>query len=145
MRERAGAVAHPMSRRVQVVRLQPGAKEMPVALPSLTLHGSHLDRLLLVLLNTEGDICAGRVLQGDCILLFTSEVAAAAFADQTGVEARPPLVFSRSRQEFLLQARRSSAQGFVGALIDPNADARETAFVGFHVDRRQGGPGSPSS
>jgi hypothetical protein len=77
------------------------------------------------------------VWQGNCILLFTSPDAAAAFANWSGVEAQPPLVFSRSRSEFLLQAGRAFGRGFIGGLIDLTPDAGETEFVGFDVDRRQ--------
>jgi hypothetical protein len=99
-----------------------------------------LDRPLYYLLNADGALCVGQVWQGECVLLFTSPAAAAAFADSAGVEARPSLVFSRSRAEFLMQARRSFGQGFIGGLIDPSTQIGETAFLGFDVDRRQGGP-----
>jgi hypothetical protein len=91
-------------------------------------------------LNAQNVLCSARIYHGECVLLFTSSAAVAAFADSSGVKAGVTLVFSRSRSEFLTQADRSFGQGFIGGLIDLTAVSGHTAFVGFDVDRRQGGP-----
>jgi len=118
-------------------------EEGRVAPLTLTDPRSRLDRPLYCLLTAKDTIGAGRVWQGICVLLFTSPALVAAFADWSGVEARPPVVFSRSRPEFLRQARRSFEKGFIGGLIDPTPGTGQTAFLGFDVDRRQGNPGPP--
>jgi hypothetical protein len=95
---------------------------------------SHLCRTLYCLQTAEGAICAGRVWQGMCLLLFTSPVAASAFADMSGVEAWPPLVFSRSPSEFLTQAGRCFGRGFIGGLIDPIAGIGKTELLEFDIE-----------
>lgn len=76
-----------------------------------------------------------------CLLLFTSPAAAKEFADSTGVEAWPPLVFSRSRSEFVTQASRCFVCGFIGGLIDPGAGTGKTELLVFDVDApRDGSP-----
>jgi hypothetical protein len=101
-----------------------------------TVAGSHLNRTFYHLRTAEGVICAGQVWQGMCLLLFTSPDAAAAFVDSTAIEARPPLIFSRSRSEFLAQAGRCFGQGFIGGLIDPSTRTGQTEFLGFDVRPR---------
>lgn len=113
--------------------------EQPVTLPWRSDPQLRLDGPLYCLLDAEGALCTGQVWQGECVLLFTSPAAAAAFAVSTEVQAQSPRVFSRSRPEFLTQAGRSFEQGLIGGLIDPTARTGETAFLGFDVDRRQGG------
>jgi hypothetical protein len=129
-----------LARYTPPVRPERLPREKPVAPLRLTDPRLRLDRPLYYLLNAEGGICVGQVWQGECVLLFTSPGAAVRFAEAAGVEARPSLVFSRSRSEFLMQARRSFGEGFIGGLIDPTTETGETAFLGFDVDRRQGGP-----
>lgn len=109
----------------------------PPSLPSRAAARSQLDRPLFCLLQADGALCAAQVRQGVCVLLFTSAAAATAFADSVGIAVRPPRVFSRGRAEFLTQAGRSAREGFIGGLIDTLDGARETAFLGFDVDRRQ--------
>jgi hypothetical protein len=70
------------------------------------------------------------------LLLFTSPAAANDFADASRVETRPPLVFSRSRAEFLMQARRCFGRGFIGGLIDPVIESGNTEFLGFDAEPR---------
>jgi hypothetical protein len=130
----------PLSGETCLVRHAGVPRQQPLALLRLTDPRLRLDRPLYYLLNADGAICAGRVWQGECVLLFTSPATAARFADSAGVEAQPSHVFSRSRSEFLTQARRSFGEGFIGGLIDPTTQIGETAFLGFDVDRRQGGP-----
>ena len=98
-----------------------------------------LTRTLYHLRTAEGAVCAGRVRQGKCLLLFTSPAGAMAFAAETGVETRPPLIFSRSRAEFLAQAGRCFGQGFIGGLIDPRTGPGKTEFLGFDVEQRSRG------
>jgi hypothetical protein len=95
---------------------------------------SRLGRTLYCLQTAEGAICAGRVCQGTCLLLFTSPAAASAFADMNGVEAWPPLVFSRSPSEFWAQALRCFGRGFIGGLIDPIAEIGKTELLDFDID-----------
>jgi hypothetical protein len=87
----------------------------------------------------EGDLCAGRVWQGACLLLFTSPAAASAFADFNGVEAWPPLIFSRDLPEFLTQAGRCFGRGFIGGLIDPGTAVGKTELLVFDVNAPRGG------
>jgi hypothetical protein len=101
---------------------------------------SRLDQTLYYLVDRDGAVCAGRVRQGRCLLLFTSSATATHFADGDGIDSPAPAVFSRSRREFLTRARRSFGDGFIGGLIDPTTQPGETTFLGFDVDRRQGGP-----
>jgi len=99
-----------------------------------TISLSRLGRTLYCLQTAEGAICAGRVWQGTCLLLFTSPAAASAFADMSGVEAWPPLVFSRNPSEFWTQAVRCFGRGFIGGLIDPIAGIGKTELLEFDVD-----------
>jgi hypothetical protein len=99
-----------------------------------------LDRPLYCLLTADGAVCAGQVCEGECLLLFTSPAAASGFGEWTGIETRPPVVFSRSRAEFLAQARRSFGQSFIGGLVDPSSRLGEMVFLGFDVDPRQEDP-----
>lgn len=133
---RAVQAVHPLRRHLPCPRSAPPVAQEPLVRRLSPSRGSNLERPLYFLLNAEGTICAGRVWQGDCILLFTSDAAATAFADLEGVEVRPPLVFSHGRSEFLRQAGRSFGQGYIGGLIDPIPGTRETDFVSFDVDRR---------
>jgi hypothetical protein len=103
--------------------------------PPLTDPRLRLDRPLYYLLNARDAVCAWQVWQGECVLLFTSSNAAATFADSSGIQDRPPLVFSSSRSEFLTRAGRYFEQGFIGGLIDPTVGPGQTAFVGFEVGR----------
>jgi hypothetical protein len=98
---------------------------------------SYLDRPLYLLLTAEGDVHVGQVWQGTCLLLFTSPDSAAAFVSSSDGAGRPPLVFSRSRAEFLTQAGRAFGQGYIGGLVDLMPDVVATDFVGFDIDRRQ--------
>jgi hypothetical protein len=139
-RPRLEAPVRPLFRQIHPIRRERVSCEKLVAVPTRTDPRVRLDRPLYYLLNADGGVCAGRVWQGECVLLFTSPAAAATFAGSADVEARPSLVFSRSRSEFLMQARRSFGEGFIGGLIDPTTQIGETAFLGFDVDRRQGGP-----
>jgi hypothetical protein len=140
-RPRPEAPIRPLPRRTRLVRPERVPREKPAALPTLAPTQARLDRPLYCLLTAADTICAGRVWQGRCVLLFTSPAAAIGFADWTGVDAQPPIVFSRSHSEFLTQARRSFGQGFIGGLIDPTIRLGETAFLGFDVGR----PGDPGA
>jgi hypothetical protein len=140
-RRRGGGPVRPLCRLTQLHRSEAVPEATPVALPARLIPGSHLGRTLYHLRTAEGATCAGRVWQGECLLLFTSQTAATAFVAATGLEARPPLIFSRSRSEFLTQAGRCFGQGFIGGLIDPSAGPGKTEFLGFDVEqRRRGSP-----
>jgi len=104
---------------------------VPASPPTPTFLGSHPDRTLYCLRTAEGDVCAGEVWQGTCLLLFTSPAAANAFATWAGVAARPPLVFSRCPAEFLTQAGRCFGRGFIGGLIDPGTGPGKTVLLAF--------------
>ncbi len=78
-----------------------------------------------------------RLSQGECLLLFTSLAAAAAYAAISELGIVAASVFSRTRPEFLAQASRSFGRGFIGGLIDLTVGRGGTAFVGFDIDRRQ--------
>src|SRR5215213_7459474 len=116
-RERLEATASPRRRRTRSRRSRPGAGRAATGRWSLRTPASHLGRTFYCLRTPEGDICAGRVRQGTCLLLFTSPAAASAFADFRGVEAWPPLVFSRSPSEFQTQAAQCFGRGYVGGLV----------------------------
>jgi hypothetical protein len=133
------APVSPLSRSQRRARPERALRERLAAPLRLTDPRLRLDRPLYYLLNADGTTCTGRVWQGECVLLFTSPGAAATFAGSAGVEAQPSHVFSRSRTEFLTQARRSFGEGFIGGLIDPTTQIGETEFLGFDVDQRQGG------
>jgi hypothetical protein len=110
--------------------------EARAALATRTVAKSYLGRTFYHLRTAEGAICAGQVWQGRCLLLFTSPATAAAFAEVSGIEARPPLLFSRSRSEFLAQAGQCFRAGFIGGLIDPSSGNERTEFLGFEVEHR---------
>lgn len=105
-----------------------------------TVSLSRLSRTLYCLRTVEGSICAGRIWHGTCLLLFTSPAAASAFADMSGVEAWPPLVFSRNPAEFWTQAGRCFGRGFIGGLIDPIPGIERPEWLEFNVDAPSGGP-----
>jgi hypothetical protein len=100
---------------------------------------TNLCQTLYYLRTPEGDVCAGRVRQGLCLLLFTSHAAASAFADFRGVEAWPPLVFSRSRTEFQTQAAFCFGRGFLGGLLDAGLGRDQTVLVPFDLGTHEQG------
>jgi len=136
-KQRADVFVRPMRRYTGSNPPESVRSETPVSIPTASGPGAPLGRTFYHLRTAEGAICAGQVWQGRCLLLFTSQTAAAAFADSTGVETRPPFIFSRSRSEFLAQARRCFGEGFIGGLIDTMGETGKTEFLGFDVERQQ--------
>jgi hypothetical protein len=132
-RRRAALRGPLLCRHPRSPRPGPAHSETPAVLPLRTLSGPYLVRTLYYLRTADGAICAGQVWQGRCLLLFTSPAAAVAFAESSGVETASPLIFSRSRSEFLSQAGRCLGQGYIGGLIDPRGGTGRTAFLGFTV------------
>jgi hypothetical protein len=139
-KQRAGVSVRPMRRQTGSYQSEPILRVTPVVFPTASVPGAQLARTFYHLRTVEGAICAGQVWQGRCLLLFTSQTAAAAFAYSTGVQTRPPLIFSRSRSEFLAQARRCFGEGFIGGLIDLGGGTGKSEFLGFDVERQQAGP-----
>jgi hypothetical protein len=115
------------------------ARERATGLPPRPVETAYLDRTFYHLRTAAGDLCAGRVWQGRCLLLFSSPRTAAAFAERTGVESGALLIFSCRRSEFLTQAAQCFGQGFIGGLIDARDGTGKTEFLSFDVARHSVG------
>ena len=74
---------------------------------------------------------------GECLPLFTSLDSLHSFLDgcmDCREEGLKPVIFSRSRKEFGVQARDAARHGVVGALFDPGPGAGEAPFLRFAKD-----------